>query len=88
MPLKITILVFSLCLLPEFESLSISDSKNKMDDICGRLNPNKNGTEILRRTKRQVPSFSEMWSQVMDYACFDGSLLSCMVTFAKILPTR
>ena len=40
------------------------------------------------RTKRQLPAFGDMFQQLLDYACFDGSLLSCGVTLVQILPTR
>jgi hypothetical protein len=40
------------------------------------------------RSKRAITDISQVWSEFIDYACKDGSLLSCGATIAKIFPTR
>ena len=60
-----------------------SHAKN-LDEICQNFPMDMNP-----RIKRAIPGFEEMKTEVLDYACKDGSILSCFVTLVGgIAPTR
>ena len=37
---------------------------------------------------QHLTKMTNLWSQVQDYACFDGTWLSCLVTIVQAAPTR
>ena len=70
-------------LLTSSQILIKSQAKN-LEEICRNFPMDMNP-----RIKRAIPGFEQMRTEVLDYACKDGSILSCFVTLVGgIAPTR
>ena len=63
-----------------FVILVKSETKN-LTEICLKLDTNV-------RVKRQLPNFDQIMTEFMDFACTDGSIVSCLATLVRIAPTR
>ena len=60
-----------------------SQAKKNLDEICRNF-----PIDMNPRIKRAIPGFEKVRNEVLDYACRDGSILSCFVTLVRIAPTR
>ena len=73
--------IIIILLLTSSQNLIKSQAKN-LEEICRNFPMNP-------RIKRAIPGFEQMRTEVLDYACKDGSILSCFVTLVGgIAPTR
>ena len=75
-------LILIIIILTSSQIFIKSQAKN-LDEICRNI-----PLDMNPRIKRAIPGFEEVRAEVLDYACKDGSILSCFVTLVRIAPTR
>ena len=76
-------LILPIILLTSSQIFIGSQAKKNLDEICRNF-----PIDMTPRIKRAIPGFEKVRNEVLDYACRDGSILSCFVTLVRIAPTR